>query len=60
MIMWVVLLWRTYEMHPTLSFKFGCDSHPGHGDHMPEVGDGGDTEGTLGLLDEQLVLPEYR
>jgi hypothetical protein len=20
-----VLLWRTYETHPTLSLKFGCD-----------------------------------
>jgi hypothetical protein len=33
---------------------------PWPGDHMLEVGDGGDPEGTLGLLDEQLVLPEYR
>jgi hypothetical protein len=24
-IMCVVLLWRTYETHPTLSFKSGCD-----------------------------------
>jgi hypothetical protein len=24
--MCVVLLWRTYETHPTLSLKFGCDS----------------------------------
>jgi hypothetical protein len=23
-----VLSWRTYEMHPALSFKFGCDSKP--------------------------------
>jgi hypothetical protein len=38
----------------------GVHGHPGRGDHMPEVGDGGDLEGTLGLLDEQLVLLEYR
>jgi hypothetical protein len=25
-IMCVVLPWRTYEMHPALSFKSGCDS----------------------------------
>jgi hypothetical protein len=25
-IMCDVLLWRTYETHPALSFKFGCDS----------------------------------
>jgi hypothetical protein len=24
-IMCVVLPWRTYEMHPDLSLKFGCD-----------------------------------
>jgi hypothetical protein len=24
-IICVVLLWRTYETHPTLSLKFGCD-----------------------------------
>jgi hypothetical protein len=23
-----VLLWRTYEMHPALSLKFGCDTIP--------------------------------
>jgi hypothetical protein len=27
-IMCVVLFWRTYEMHPALSLKFGCDSVP--------------------------------
>jgi hypothetical protein len=25
-IICVVLLWRTYEMYPTLSLKYGCDS----------------------------------
>jgi hypothetical protein len=24
-IIYVLLLWRTYEMHPTLSLKSGCD-----------------------------------
>jgi hypothetical protein len=23
-----VLLWRTYETHPALSLKSGCDTHP--------------------------------
>jgi hypothetical protein len=26
-IICVVLLWRTYEMHPALSLKSGCDTH---------------------------------
>jgi hypothetical protein len=26
-IMCVVLPWRTYEMHPTLSLKSGCDRY---------------------------------
>jgi hypothetical protein len=26
-IMCVVLPWRTYEMHPALSLKFGCDKY---------------------------------
>jgi hypothetical protein len=27
-IIWDVLLWRTYETHPILSLKSGCDSAP--------------------------------
>jgi hypothetical protein len=27
-IICVVLTWRTYEMHPALSFKSGCDIVP--------------------------------
>jgi hypothetical protein len=28
-IICVVLLWRTYETHPALSLKSGCNSLPG-------------------------------
>jgi hypothetical protein len=37
-IICVVLPWRTYEMHPTLSCKSGCDIHHKEGSHRSDEG----------------------
>jgi hypothetical protein len=58
-IMCVVLPWRTYEMHPDLSFKSGCDIARRSGLHVQ----GSDTfpwgsRPTVGIL-EYIVLPGH-